>query len=240
MLKAVVYDFDGTLTPKSMPEFKILEMSGLAGGVNNPRFLAMTHDIVEQKRTNIYEAMIWTILKTVKEAGFRLSDENISIGADERLYNPGVEDFLVHLKNRGVKNYLLSSGAKAYLERLKIAPYFEEIHASVLSYNENSEANGLKYVMTDSEKSVALRKIAKQVSDVADDFSGIVYIGDGPTDVAAMEYIKRHGGRAILIRHSSTDENWPQVDADGVDLATTPDFTEDSELATYIDGLIES
>lgn len=39
MLKALVYDFDGTLTPTTMPEFKILEKSGLVGGAENPEFL---------------------------------------------------------------------------------------------------------------------------------------------------------------------------------------------------------
>lgn len=240
MLKAVVYDFDGTLTSKPMPEFKILEMSGLEGGVDNPKFFEMAHEIARQKEVNIYEAMIWTILRTVRDAGFRLTDENISAGANERTYNPGVKNFLTHLQNRGIKNYLLSSGAKAYLEQLKIAPCFEQIYASILSYDENGEANDIAHVMTDSEKSVALQEIAQQVNGTSDDFSGIIYVGDGPTDVVAMDYIKRHGGGAILIQHDSVDENWPQVDASGIDLATTPDFTEGSELATYIEGLIES
>lgn len=43
MLKAVVYDFDGTLTPETVPEFKILEESGLPGGAKNPLFFAKVH-----------------------------------------------------------------------------------------------------------------------------------------------------------------------------------------------------
>lgn len=240
MLKAVVYDFDGTLTPKPMPDFKILEMSGLNGGVDNPKFLEMAHKSMSLQKTNIYEAMICTILNVTKRAGFRLTDENISMGADEQAYNPGVEQFLGRLKECGVRNYLLSSGLKAYLERIAIAPYFEKIYATILSYNERGEANGILRTMTDSEKSVVLREIAVQVNGTSDDFTGIVYIGDGPTDVVAMDYIKAHGGKAILIQHRNADENWSKVDASTVDLVASPDFTEGSKLATYINKLIES
>jgi len=39
MLKAIVYDFDGTLTPDELPKFDILESCGLEGGTQNPAFL---------------------------------------------------------------------------------------------------------------------------------------------------------------------------------------------------------
>lgn len=241
MLKAVVYDFDGTLTPNPMPIFKVLEMSGLGeDAVNSQQFLELTKEIAQQENVNKYEAMIRAILKIVKDAGFALTDDNICIGANERTYNPGVKELLVRLKQQDIKNYLLSSGSKAYLEHLKIAPYFEEIHASTLSYDETGTVNGIKHVMTDSDKPATLREIAKSVNGTSDDFSGIVYIGDGPTDVIVMDYIKKHGGIAILIQHDNTDPNWPQVDTSGVDLATDPDFTRNSKLATYLEDLIRS
>lgn len=240
MLKAVVYDFDGTLTPNPMPIFKILEMSGLGkDAINSQRFLEMTGKIAKQENVNKYEAMIRTILKFVQDAGFALTDNNISIGAEERVYNPGVKELLEWLKQHGIKNYLLSSGAKAYLERLEIAPYFEAVYASTLSYDDTNVVNGIKHVMTDTEKPITLQKIAQDINDSPDDFSGIVYIGDGPTDVVVMDCIKEHGGIAILIQHDTTDPNWPQVDANGVDLATGPDFTLNGELATYLKSLVE-
>lgn len=239
MLKAIIYDFDGTLTPQTKPEFKILEKSGLEGGTENPEFFATVHKMAREQKIDIYEAMVRLILDIVKSGGFRLTDENIGLGADERVYNPGVEEFLADLKARGVKNYLLSSGSQAYLKQLTIAPCFEEIYATVLTYDGNGEVNGIKRVMSAEEKSVALQEIAERVNGSPDDFSGIVYVGDGPTDVAAMDYIKKHGGGAILIQRTNMDQDLPQVDASAVDLATGPDFTEGGELAAYVARLME-
>lgn len=196
--------------------------------------------MANERKIDIYEAMAQLILDITKKAGFQLTDENIGLGANTRAYNPGVEEFLTSLKGLGVKNYLLSSGLQAYLKQLTIAPCFEEIFATVLSYDSNKEVNGIKRVMSAKEKSVALQEIAEQVNGSLDNFSGIVYIGDGPTDVVAMDYIKKHGGGAILIQHASANQNLPQVDANSVDLATNPDFTKDGELAKYIMRLMKS
>lgn len=239
MLKAVVYDFDGTLTPTTKPEFRILEKSGLKGGASNPEFFATVHKLAQERGTALYEAMAWHILDIMKEGGFRLTDENIGDGANDRIYNPGVLEFLKSLRKHGVENYLLSSGLQAYLKQLTIAPEFKEIYATVFSYDDSGEVNGIRRVMTPEEKSVALSEIARRVNGASDDFSGIVYIGDGPTDVAAMDYIKKHGGGAILIQHEKMDDDLPQADASTVDLVTGPDFTKGSELDKYIERLIE-
>lgn len=177
--------------------------------------------------------MVQVILDTVRQAGFKPTDENIALGADRRIYNPGVEEFLANLRQRGVANYLLSSGSQAYLKHLKIAPEFTEIYATVLSYDENGEVNGVARVMSADEKAVALQEIAQQVNGHADDFSGIIYVGDGPTDVVAMECIKQRGGGAVLIHHEINDPNLPTVDTSKADLVTAPDFSTNGELAKY-------
>lgn len=240
MLRAMVYDFDGTLTPEVMPEFKILEKSGMQDGARNPEFFGTARRLAVEKNIDIYEAMILVILGTMKRAGLRLTEENIALGAERRIYNPGVEEFLASLRKQGVANYLLSSGLQAYLKHLKIAPEFAGIYASVLSYDQNDEVNGIVRVMSAEEKAVALQEIAMEVNGKSDDFSGIVYVGDGPTDVEAMKHIKKHGGGAILIQHDGGNLDLPSVDMKEVDLVTEGDFTQGSELANYVDSLISA
>lgn len=240
MLKAMVYDFDGTLTPEVMPEFKVLEKSGMQDGARNPEFFGAARTLATEKSIDIYEAMILVILGTMRQAGLRLTDENIALGAGQRIYNPGVEEFLKGLRKQGVANYLLSSGLQAYLKYLKIAPEFAGIYASILSYNQNGEVNGIVRVMSAEEKAVALQEIAMEVNGKSDDFSGIVYVGDGPTDVEAMKHIKRHGGGAILIRHDDSSLDLPSVNAEEVDLVTEGDFTQGGELANYVNSLISA
>ncbi|MCM1343719.1 MAG: haloacid dehalogenase-like hydrolase, partial [Muribaculaceae bacterium] len=240
MLKAVVYDFDGTLTPEPVPKFKILEQSGLEGGTGNPKFFAMVRELSQREKIDIYRAIVLVILDIVGKAGFPLTDESIGLGASERAFNPGVEGFFDRLQRKGIKNYLLSSGSQAYLKQLKIAPYFTKIYATTLSYDEDGIVTGIEHVMTDTEKAVALQEIALQLNGNKDDFSGIVYVGDGPTDVDAMKHIKQYGGGAILVKPKAGESNLPDFDTDMVDLVTETDFTEDSELAAYIKDIITS
>lgn len=236
MLKAVVYDFDGTLTPETYPEFAILEKCGMQDGARNPAFFATAWKMTEEKNIDIYEAMARVILDIMKQANMSLTDENITLGATKRIFNPGVESFLAKLQKQGVANFLLSSGLQAYLKRLKIAPKFAEIYASVFSYNQHNEVNGIKRVMSADEKAVVLQEIALRINGRKNDFSGIIYIGDGPTDVVAMEHIKRYGGRAILIRHDICDPNLPIIDDSKVDLVADADFTEGGKLAKYVNS----
>lgn len=236
MLKAVVYDFDGTLTPETKPEFKILEKCGMPDGTKNPLFFATVREKAAADSTDIYDAMAQFILSLMQQAGSQLTDENLALGADQRVYNPGVEEFLANLRQQGIANFLLSSGLQSYLKHLKIAPEFTEIFATVFSYDQSGEFNGITRVMSTDEKAVALQEIAEQINGRPDDFSSIIYIGDGPTDVVAMEYIKQHGGGAILIQHDIADPDLPTVDASKADLVTIPDFTTDGELANYINA----
>ena len=41
MKEIIIYDFDGTLTPYSLPKFEILEKSGMKDGAHNPQFLEL-------------------------------------------------------------------------------------------------------------------------------------------------------------------------------------------------------
>lgn len=233
-LKAVVYDFDGTLTPEMVPEFKVLERCGMEGGTKNPRFFESVHEMAKQDGIDPYEAMARRILEMMTEEGISLTDENLADGAGARVFNPGVPEFLAFLNSHGVANFLLSSGLKAYLEHLSIAPEFAEIYATTLTYDEDHKITGVWRVMTPEEKAVALGEIASQVNGDAEDFTGIVYVGDGPTDLTAMEHIKAHGGGAIFIQHDGHNPDLPEARDLDVDFVTGPDYSEGGELANYM------
>lgn len=206
MLKAIVYDFDGTLTPETCPKFDILEKSGLAGGCSNPEFFREVKRIAKEENLDVYDAMIRHILAITKNAGFKLTDENIALGADERVYRPQVEAFLQKYHELGVQNYLLSSGSKVYLEHTCLAPFFNEIFASTLTYDENGEAIAPDHVMSTEAKIDSIKAVAESLNHSSDDCQGIVYIGDGPTDIPVMTYTKKHGGITIMIYDEATKD----------------------------------
>lgn len=233
-MEIAVFDFDGTLTPNEKPIFEILEKSGMEGGVTNPKFLERVQKLIAQEKVEFYEAFIRTTLKIVSDAGFELTNENIGLGAKNRIYNPGVVEFLQALRNSGVKSYILSSGAKAYLEQTEIAPFFTEICASTLTYDASGKVNGIESVMTPEQKTETLRKLARELSGDKEDCREIVYFGDGPTDMDVMKLVKAHGGKNIMVNNDHSAEEVMKSTEEGlVDLVAPADFSKNSEISNF-------
>lgn len=234
-MKAAVYDFDGTLTPEALPYFEILERSGLKGGFGSPEFKLRTKELMEQKSLDLYSAMILTILDYVRAAGFSLTDDNISLGANERHLNPGVPEFICWLKEQGVANYMISSGARAYLEQLAIAPLFERIYATTLSYDANGEATGIAELMDDKQKVTALKEIAQTVNGSSTDCDGIVYFGDGPTDMPVFKFVRQHGGKTVLICQDPKAESLQIFREENlIDKYALNNYEKDSDLYDFV------
>lgn len=243
-IKAIIYDFDGTLTPDVRPKFAILEKSGLEGGCDNPVFFQKVHEIAKRDNLDTYDAMVRHILDIVKSAGYKLTDENIALGANQREYRSGVPEFLQKIKASGLQNYLLSSGSKAYLEHTAIAPYFTEIYATTLHYDANGEATIPDHVMSTEAKIDALREIAQTLNGSPENCSGLVYIGDGPTDIPVMTYAANHQGTTIMVRDERNRDEIQRVSAvtgqSQDDIAKIvnhflpADFREGSELDLFI------
>lgn len=243
MLRAAVFDFDGTLTPNIRPVFQILELSGVKGGATNPDFFPEVGQRAEREGVNPYEAMACQILDIMAQAGYARTDENVARGAKERIFNPGVPEMLAWLKSRRVQSYLISSGLQAYLKQTTIASYFSHIYATTFRYADDGTILGADEVMTEAQKALALNEIAKQVNGQAEDFSGIVYVGDGSTDLVAMRHIKARGGSTMLVHLPSDSTEMQEAQATGLlnlreldrqargiaDFYVLADFTSDSE-----------
>lgn len=62
----------------------------------------------------------------------------------------------------------------------------------------------------------------------------MVYVGDGASDLDAFRLLKRHGGIAIAVDHSSKSEEWEAeehlFDEARVANLAPPDFTAGSEM----------
>jgi len=242
-IKAIVYDYDGTLTPDSYPIFEIIKKSGVEQGCGGAEFQKKVHDLAKRDGINPIVAFILVILDTVKDAGYSLTDSNITLGADRREYRPGVTDFLKKIQELGIANYLLSSGSKAYLERTTIAPFFTGIYGSTLLYDESGEATGPDYAMTTEAKIDSVRQIARSLGGSPEDCSGLIYIGDGPTDIPVMDYVKNHGGVTILVQDPVTkadvekqlQEFAANAPIDDIIMHRfLADFRDDSELSKFV------
>lgn len=238
MKKIIIYDFDGTLTPYSLPKFEILEKSGMKDGAYNPLFLELSKKRAKDKNIDLYEALYEIYFETIKRANFKLIDENFCLGTEHVCYNRGVEEFLEMLSKNDISNYLLSMGMKIYLEGISISSFFKEIYGTVFLYDSNAEVSGIKFLMNPMNKVLAIKEILVKNGIDHEDCSDIIYIGDGFTDYYAMDYIKEHGGTSIFVYGDLNGQDMMAIkEKNVVDFYTKADFSEDSELCHYIKKL---
>lgn len=237
MKKNVIYDFDRTLTPYPLPKFEILKKSGMTDGV---RFLELSQRKSKVEHIDLYKAMYDVYFEIIKNAGFKLTDENFTLGYNNVEYNKGVTEFLNLLFQKNVSNYLLSSGLKVFLEKISISPYFKEIYATIFTYDKNKQANGIKFLMSDKNKVIAIKDILKKNRIDNEDCSNVIYIGDGFTDYYAMKYVKEHGGVSIFVYQDSDSKDMQSIKKENAaDFYAKADFSQNGELFNYIKNIVK-
>ena len=211
---ALIYDFDGTLSPGNMQEFGFIQ----AIGSTPDEFWKMSDGIaVGQDASNIL-AYMKLMFDKARESGIRLTRNDFrKYGMDIKLYD-GVREWFRNVNEygtaRGVKieHYINSSGLKEIIEGSPIAKEFKHIFAGSFIYDEKGEAEWPGIAVDYTAKTQFLFKIqkgifssrdAKQVNEsMADEnkripFTNMIYFGDGDTDVPSMKIVGMFGGHSI-------------------------------------------
>ena len=213
---ALIYDFDGTLSPGNMQEYSFIE----AIGQNKEDFWAETAEMAkDQDSDNILTYMLLMLQKS-KETGISIKKESFRrFGESVELFNGLKECFerirKFHLKHVViVEHYINSSGMKEIIEGTSIANEFKAIFACSYYYNENGEAVWPAVAVNYTNKTQFLFKINKGIFSISDSvkinesvpeedkripFNNMVYFGDGETDVPCMKLIKQLGGTSVAV-----------------------------------------
>jgi hypothetical protein len=213
---ALVYDFDGTLSPRPMQEYTFLPKIN-----EDPvSFWAECNKVAREHEADPLITYMHLMYKKAKERGVRIDrKELVALGASVELF-AGVEDWFgeigayVRLRAEtgvSVRHYLVSSGLKEIIEGTRIYPRFHNVFASEYWF----EAYDLpfpKRVITDTNKTQYLFRINKGVEDLSQSinshmpeakrpipFANMIYFGDGDTDVPSMAVMRKNGGHAIAV-----------------------------------------
>jgi phosphoserine phosphatase len=224
----VIYDFDGTLTPYSMPQYKIIIDLGYLDEVLIP--------IVEQTMTkdniNIYEAYLKVINEILTTNKINNKLEAITKDAIALTYNKGVVDYFKSLKDKNINNYVLTSGYEEYIRKTEIGKYLKDVFGTKVTFTTTSYK--INKLVTDKDKETILKNFIKENNL---DFKKIIYVGDGITDYYAFNYIHNNGGTTILIT-SNTNNNFKYNDI--IDYYFKNDYSKDSEIVNYINKRINN
>jgi phosphoserine phosphatase len=221
---AIVYDFDGTLSPQPMQEYTVFPQLQL----RPEKFWAE----VKRKNAEIRGEEIITymmlMLERANEVEAKISRTDLGRMASAIEFFPGVEDYFkrinefVATESGGkikLRHYILSSGLKEIINKTKIKNEFYNIFASEYYYDQYGAPKYPKLVVTDTVKTQFLfrinkgkEKLTESINEFMPDkerpipFSNIIYVGDGMTDVPCMTVTTKNGGSAIAVYkpHSRT------------------------------------
>ncbi|EDY85501.1 conserved hypothetical protein [gamma proteobacterium HTCC5015] len=248
---AVVYDFDGTLTPRPMQDYAILPKLG----INAEDFWREVGE--EVNRTGAENMLVYMrlLLEKAEQAKVDIRRSDYADLAKNIEYFKGVEQWFdllnqyVEQRSPGVdlRHYIVSAGMREILDGISIKDKFKNIYASEYYFDYRGIATFPKVVITDTSKTQYLFRINKGIENLSESINGhmpeverpvpfrnIIYIGDGLTDVPSMALTKKEGGHTLAV-YNGEKQRQREVCRDllragRADFIAEADYREGSEL----------
>ncbi len=216
---AIVYDFDGTLSPQPMQEYTVLPKIGI-----EPReFWARVNRDARETESDMMLVYMRHILEELEKGRIHVKREDFAAMASRIKYFPGVATWFprlsryVRAKSRGqvkLQHYLISAGQKEILDGASIRRHFKRIYASEYHFNHNGVATFPKLLVTDTMKTQFIFRINQGREGIGESinehmpeserpipFQNMIYVGDGMTDVPSMALTKKSGGHTVAVYH---------------------------------------
>ena len=255
---ALVYDFDGTLSPGNMQEYGFIQ----ALGKSPEEFWGKSNSISEEQEMNGILAYMKIMIDEARKAGISLKRESfVEFGRNIELY-PGVREWFALVNSygaeRGVKveHYIISSGLVEMIEGSPIGGEFKKIFASAFLYNDKGNAVWPAVAVDFTTKTQFLFKITKGIMDIADNrrvnasvpdedkpvpFSNMIYVGDGTTDIPCMKIVKMFHGNAIAVYNNESKRAYAQqlLSEDRVNFIAPTDYTASGAMFAMVRAIID-
>ena len=261
---AIVYDFDGTLSPQPMQEYTVLPELGIPAA-------DFWEDVAEEAKQSESEPMLSymrLLLERAEKKGMHLDKEKLAELAAKIQYFPGVETWFDRINKFietetketskiTLEHYIISAGMKEILDGVSIKEHFANIFASAYYFGHDHVATFPKQLITDTTKTQFLFRINKGKQKLGENinehtpeykrpipFPNMIYIGDGLTDVPSMAVTKQGGGHAIAVyapdECKEKDRCKSLMGAGRVDFIAPADYSAGSVLEKRIKLLLKS
>lgn len=255
---AIMYDFDKTLCAKDMQEYSFIPSVGM----DADQFWGESNNISVKYNMDRILAYMFLMIKSAKDNNVPITRESFMNLGKDVVFLKGVKSWFSRINAYGeslgveVEHYILSSGLKEIIEGTPIAKYFKHIYACEFRYNKNGNADWPKQVINYTTKTQFIFRISKGALDQLDDkrlnslvdiedrrvdYSNMIYIGDGLTDVPCMRVVKKRGGESIAIYHKDNLDVAKRLLKDKrVGYICKADYSAESELESVVKLLIHS
>lgn len=260
---ALVYDFDGTLSPEAMQHYGVLpslrvEPADFWGTVK------------EKRRANKSEELLVYMKEMIRLADakdIKLDRQQFEQHGAGIKFFEGVQDWFDRIDffvnaisgqtHVEVEHYIISAGLKEMIAGCLIADKFTEIFACEFSYDAYGHPDWPSRVVSDTSKTQYLFRINKGVLDVNETinshmplsdrrvpFDNMIYFGDGETDVPSMAVMMANGGHAVAVH--KPDAGVTEIskcqelkDAKRIDYFCPADYREGSTLDQLVKNTLE-
>lgn len=259
---AIVYDFDGTLSPQPMQEYTVLPRMKIA-----PReFWKRVNDEALATESDMMLVYMRHILESLERQRIAVKREDFARMARAIRYFPGVEGWFgrvndyVRRKSGGkvkLLHYVISAGQKEILDGVSIRRHFKRIYASEYHFNHHGVATFPKLLVTDTLKTQFLFRINKGKEAVTESinehmpeaerpipFQNMIYVGDGMTDVPSMALTKKNGGHTLAVYDPAQEKGRATcvklLEAGRVDFVAEADYRKASRLSRRMALLLDA
>jgi len=249
---AIMYDFDGTLAHGNMQEYNFIPKLNMT----SEQFIK---EVDEFKVKNNMEGILAYMFMMLKKAEIN----NISVRRDSFVkygenidFFPGVRTWFERMNeyadSLGLKlhHFVISSGLREMIEGTCIAHEFDRIYASSFYYNIDNVAKWPALAINYTNKTQFIFRINKGLYEVYDDkineympknkksidFTEMIYIGDGFTDVPCMKLLNSFGGTSIAV-YEHDDNKYVAEDLlkhNRVNYISKTDYTAGSDIDIYV------
>lgn len=257
---ALIYDFDGTLSPGNMQEFAFIE----AIGANKAEFWKENTELAKSQDADQILTYMYLMLKKAREKNISLKRDSFKeFGNSVELFQ-GVETWFDRINSYGkdkgviIEHYINSSGLKEMIEGTKIGKKFKQIFACSYLYNVDGVADWPSVSVNFTNKTQFLFKINKGIDSIYEStkineyipenerrvpFSNMIYFGDGETDIPCMKLVKQQGGHSITVfqpRKTTKKERAEKlIREDRVNFVCSADYSEDKEVDLVVKTIID-
>jgi len=259
---ALVYDFDGTLSPQPMQEYTVLPKIG----VEPAQFWAMVNREARETESDPMLVYMRHIIEALEREKVDVKREDFAAMASAIEYFPGVATWFARMnayvkrRSRGqvkLAHYLISAGQKEILDGVSIRKHFKRIYASEYHFNHHGVATFPKLLVTDTLKTQFLFRINKGLELVTESinehmpeaerpipFANIIYVGDGMTDVPSMALTKKSGGHTVAVFDARSERQraicMKLLEAGRADFIAEADYRKASKLSRRVALLLDA
>lgn len=252
---AIIYDFDKTLCTKDMQEYTFIPNLG----IDADTFWNDCNLLRDESKIDQVLAYMYLMLDKNNKSHKNLKRKYLNEMGENIEFFPGVVDWFERINKYGkehgmtIEHYVVSSGLKEIIEGSEIGKYFKVIYASEYLYDDNGNAVWPKIAINYTNKTQFLYRINKGVLDISNDddlnnkmlknqrridFSNMIYIGDGITDIPCMQMNVDRGGVSIAVYNKNNTVAKKLLDDERINFMAKANYNNESELDMIVKEVI--